>query len=383
MLPVYIIGASRSPIAKVKRGDPNTSSIDSIDPRNLATQVLNDLFDKTSMQMRDSIEFNFRMGSVISKALEPGMFHAPAKNFISKSRWNKHACADALLPGAACATGMLAVQQGVTSILTGYADFAITGGVDMMSRYPDRLVSRIFNDVCYNKTMAALSDIKARQLGLTREHLDDYAALSYQRAKDHINDHDLVPIHLKSQNEPVLTIDEGLLKILSPEAIKRYPPLDNCELTSPATASKYGDAAAFLLLASERAVEEYSLKPIARIIGFARHSEPNPEDFIIAPVWAILKALDEARLTAYDIDMLELNEAFSSTVCATATVLEIPVSKINLWGGAIGTGHPIGATGAALLVKNITMLRKHGKRFGVVALCSAIAEGIACVIERI
>ena len=381
--PVYIVGAQRSPIAKVRRGNPNTSSISQLEPKNLAAQVLNALFSE--VKATRGMEFSFKLGSAISKLLEKrSMFHAPAKHFINGTLWNGANCVDASLIGEACATGLLAIQAGVKDILLNDAELVVAGGVEMMSRHSDEVISKIFLDVSTGKNMAVLSDNKALRLGFSREDQESYALSSYQKAHDHIGDHGLVKIYLPSDKEnPALAQDEGPMKIPTLDMIKRLGLIPGCQITSPASASKYGDAAAFVALASSGAVAIYQLKPLGKIIGFARHSELEPEDFIIAPIGAIKKALERASLRTEDVDLFEINEAFSSTVLATMAGLNIPSEKVNLWGGAIAHGHPIGATGAALVVKNLAMLEKYNKRYGVVALCSAIGEGICCAVERV
>src|SRR3989344_1599910 len=307
MNPVYIVGAKRSPIAKVKRGDPNTSSISSLTPRDLSVQVLNSLFEEVGLPSVKT--FSFRLGSAISKTLEQEtMFHAPAKYFISRTKWERHSnCNDASLIGGACATGLLAVWSGIKDISLGDSDLVVAGGIDMMSRHPDHMVSKIFLDTDTNKTMAELSDAKAMQLGYQREDQDNYAFLSYKRANEHLRDHELVKI--VSPEGHCLEFDEGPVKMPSIETISRLGLLPNCRITSSAAASKYGDAAAFVALTSEHVVSLGGLSPIGKIIGFGRHSESDAESFIKAPVHAISKALIMAGIKTEDVDLFEINEA--------------------------------------------------------------------------
>lgn len=389
MTPVYIVGAQRSPIAKVRAGNLNTSSISVLQPKDLAMQVLDQLFIETSGSRRlPNIEFTFRLGSAVSKFLETkGMLHAPAKRLIEGTLWKNAHCIDALLIGEACATGLLAVLAGVKDIISGCSILAVTGGVDMMSRHPDGAVSKILLDLHSGKNMAALADSKAIKLGITKEEQENYAFSSYQRARQHLNDHDLVQIFTDAGGSasvvPALTVDEGAAREPSLEIIKRTKTLPDCTINSSAFSSKYGDGAAFLSLAPLNIVLEHNMAPLGKIIGYGFHSEAEPEDFIIAPIKAIKKAVAMAGLRIEDIDFFEINEAFASTVLATMKALNISHEKVNPWGGAIAHGHPIGATGAILVVKILTILKKHQKRYGVVALCSAIAEGVACVIEKI
>lgn len=390
MNPVYIVDGVRSPIAKIKRGlrqdgKVNSSSIDSLSPLELARQPLVKLFERTGIAPHECQIF--RMGSAISKKCEPELFHAPAKHVIRNTVPGGNLAITAVTLDEACSTGLVAIEDAVKEIRIGYADLAIAGGVDMMSRHPDEDVVRSVTDYESGKSMAVLSDTTAVREGITRDEYDQYTYESYQFAKAHLHDHEerMIPI-VGPDGAPLLIIDEEVNRTISLEKIAGYPLFDKpypTKITAPIHCSKYGDASAFVMLASERVVISRNLTPCARILGFGSHSEKTAGEFILAPDTAIMKALAEAGIPLSKIDFFEINEAFPGSPLSVMQKRGLPREIVNPWGGAIAHGHPIGATGAVLLVKAITILEKNNMRYAVVSLCSAISEAIAVVIERI
>lgn len=381
---VYVVGMMRSPIASVRRGkagQANTSCISSLTPNNLAAQVLRALFQQSQIYP-DQIN-TFVMGSVISQKVELDMFHAPAKNIIRISNApNKNVRLNAHTIEGACASGLLAIEDAAEEILLEKAEIAVAGGVDMMSRQPNAVILETLTDPEENKLMAILADRKARMLGLSREDHDQYSFESYELAKNHRQDYgdNVVPIVLRDGEPPVLVNDEWIDRALTFDFIQKLSVLPECKIMTLAHSSKYGDAAGFVILASAEAVRKNNLRPLARILSFGSSSKKKPEDFITAPFSAIEQAIYRAGLILESIDYFEINEAFASSPLSFM-YFNVPREKINPWGGAIAHGHPIGATGAILMIKLINILRKEQKKYGVVALCSAIGEAIAAVIE--
>lgn len=389
MRDVYIVGASRSPIAsvgmgKVSAGDTaepvNFSSISSLLPEELAAQVLRDLFARSGLTS-EQMEFFF-LGSAISQKTEHRtLFQNPAKHTL---RTVGRTRAVGRTVEKACSTGLLSVWCGAKKIMLGKAELVLVGGLDMMSRQTNSVLLAGLTDPSTGKLMVQLADRKTRALGFNREDHDRYAFESYQFAKAHLSDHVLVPISLPGGTAPVLTYDEEVDKYYEkavPARMARLRPYPECEFMTILNSSKYGDAAAFLVLASEEAVRRHNLKPIARLVGFEAYSEREPEDFIIAPEGAIGHLLIDAKMSPEAVDCFEVNEAFPTSCISLMKKFDIPRSKISPWGGAIAHGHPIGATGALLLVKLLTILRKEQKRFGVVSLCNAISEATAMLVE--
>ncbi|MEK7636279.1 MAG: beta-ketoacyl synthase N-terminal-like domain-containing protein [Patescibacteria group bacterium] len=386
MKDVFIVGASRSPIASVKRGTDgkkNTSCISSLAPHELAGAVYDNLF---SFGIPHTAVDMFRLGSLISQKTEPTSFHAPAKHILMAGRTERKRRINALTLEGACATGLIAIEDATEEIMLGRSDCAIAGGVDMMSRNFDSDVVAVLTSPETGKNMAMLADSKARALGISRYELDLYASQSYSWARYHKNDHGrfIVPIYLSGASTPILTHDEGVDKARSLAMLQKVDPMSGCEIITPAHASKYGDAAAFVALASLEAVKIHGFRPLAIIRSIESYSEGNPESFITAPNGAIQKALLSAGVSIKDVDTFLINEAFAPSPIHFIKTFNIPREMVNPWGGAIACGHPFGATGAVLLVMLLTILLKsESLRFGVVAICAAGGESTACVIERI
>ncbi|MEK7636280.1 MAG: thiolase family protein [Patescibacteria group bacterium] len=385
---VYVVGTARSPIASVQAGNTdeivNTSVISSLSPVELGEQVLRHLIRESSIDPMN-IQFFF-MGSAISQKVERSMYQAPAKFVFRRATLGQNIPVIARTVEKACSTGLVSIWCAAKKIIIGKAEIAIAGGVDMMSRQANGVILNGLTDPTTGKLMAQLADQKALELGdgFGREAHDACALASYERAKATAHDHALVPIRLLGVEMPVLTYDTEIekygnrLKVLS--KIRPYP---GCKIMTVLNSAKYGDAAAFLMLASENAVREKNLRPLARIVAFAEHSEEDPKDFIIAPAGAAIKALAVAGLQADEIDYWEINEAFPTSSLYVMKKCGVPHEKINPCGGAIAHGHPIGATGGCLAVKNIMICRKMKKRYGIVVVCNAISEATAMIFEMV
>lgn len=384
---VFIVGAVRSGIAAVNPGrdeTPNTSSISSLSPDELAEQVVRSLF-KISGISPDILDC-FVLGSAISQMLETTLFQAPAKYVIRKASDNRLPKAVGIDVEKACSTGLAAIWCAAREIMLGNAEISIGGGVDMMSRRSNDTIILGLTDPITGKLMVELADLKAKELGFSAESHDNYAKRSFALAHQHLEQSSIVPIKLS--NGGLLTLDEVVLKY-PPERIEKlqkrrekilYP---GCEIMTLINSSKYGDAAAFIALASKKAVQDHNLKPLARIVSFGVFGGKEPKNFVIEPFEAICRALDWASLSAGDIDLFEVNEAFPTPCLYLMDKMKIPREKINPWGGAIAHGHPIGATGAILLTKAITILIQERLKYAVISLCNAVDEATAMVIERI
>lgn len=416
MRDVYIVGAVRSPIASVKRGrlskskvkqlaakvtndlkswlekfsglqvkfdsPSNTSAFSGLSPQELAVLVLKSLFNQSGVQP-EWVE-TFRMGSVISQKVEPSMMQAPAKAILRKTVSDpSKILATARTVEQACSTGLVAIAEAAEKVRLGEVEIAVAGGVDMMSRVPDSKVLCGLTDPFTGKLMAHLADEKAQKINFTREDHDQFAIESYQLAKKYLNDHgqSIVPVGLVQVDEEVTRYP------FNPDKIKQMKAIGSNGIITPANASKYGDAAAFVMLASEEAVKKYNLKPLAKFVSFAEHSEKEPRDFVVAPYGAILKALrkvsDSGKIALLSQMIFEVNEAFATAPLSVMRELNVSRDRMNVWGGAIAHGHPIGATGAVLTVKLINILHKENRNYGVVSLCNAVSEATAAVIEKV
>lgn len=302
-----------------------------------------------------------------------------------------------------CSSGLKAVSIGAQQIQLGLENVIIAGGMESMSRAPhyvnlrrtiklghheftDGLLKDGLTDVYNNFHMGRAAELCADKYNLTRQQQDEFALASYEKAatafKSGKFSNEIVPVKLKERNDEVLYSDEDVSKII-PEKVSKLKPafLENGTITA-ANASNLNDGAAALLLASKHALEKYSLKPIARIISYADASQA-PEWFTTSPSVAISKALQQANLSVHDIDYFEINEAYAAVVLANQQILNISKEKINLYGGAVAMGHPLGASGARILCTLTSILTQEGGRYGVAAICNGGGGATAMVIEKL
>ncbi|OGN05045.1 MAG: hypothetical protein A2831_00020 [Candidatus Yanofskybacteria bacterium RIFCSPHIGHO2_01_FULL_44_17] len=386
---VYIVGVARSPIAAVKsgkKGGPNTSSVSSLSPVDLSVQVLRALFEISGIKPIDLD--SFVLGSAISQKVElDSMFQAPAKYIIREASKNNTRAIGTDIEKA-CSTGLAAIWHAAGEIMLCHAEIAIAGGVDMMSRQPNEIIIEGLTDPTTRKFMAELADQKAKELGFSAEDHDRYARESIVFASSHRQQTSIIPIKIDASEKSTVCFDEEV-SILTPDRFDRLQTkrgsllFPDCEIMTPLNCSKYGDAAAFVALASEEAIVAHSLKPLARIVSYAACGGNEPKNFVLQPYEAITRAIKLAGLDPGGIDFFEVNEAFPTTCVYLMQRLGIAREKMNPWGGAIAHGHPIGATGAGLLTKAVTILKEEGHNRAVISVCNAIDEATAMVIERV
>jgi len=383
MNPVYVVGAARSCLFLVQRGKnggKNTSLIDSLSPDVFGAQVRDALF--RSVLINPALVEIFKLGSLISQKAEDGMFHAPAKTVMRAEGSGCSMAINASTVEGACATGLIAIEEAVEEIQLGRVNLALSGGVEMMSRHPEEVIQAVLKSPETGQMMWHLADQKAKALGITREEMDIYSFESYERTNKRGNQLYVVPTYVAGNPDPVLANDEGVTKKgRSLEAIRKANLIEGCELITAAHSSKYGDGAAFTLLASEKAVKEFYLKPLARILAIDAWSEDDPYDFIIAPNTAIPRVVDMAGLTIDQIGVFLINEAFAPGPVSFMKQFGISRDKVNPEGGAIADSHPFGSSGAIRFVMLLDYMKRMQLRYGVLGICAAGGEASACVLE--
>lgn len=303
-----------------------------------------------------------------------------------------------------CAAGMKATVIGAQQIQLGLEDLIITGGMESMSNAPhyallrktiklgdeafvDGLLKDGLTDVYHNFHMGNAAEMCVKKYQLSREEQDEYALQSYSKAakatKEGKFNSEIIPIGIiQKNNQIIIQEDEDIYKVI-PEKVAQLKPtfVENGTITA-ANASNLNDGAAALLLASKEAVVKYNLKPIAKIISYADAAQA-PEWFTIAPSIAIPKALKRANLAISDIDFFEINEAYSAVVLANQKILSLDKRKVNVYGGAVSMGHPLGASGARIICTLISVLKQQGGKIGVAAICNGGGGASAIVIENI
>ena len=305
-----------------------------------------------------------------------------------------------------CGSGMQAVNLARNAILTGESECVVAGGMENMSLAPyimpearvglrmgekkilDSMVSDGLWDPYNNFHMGSAGEKCAKEYKFTREEQDRFAKQSFERAQAAIKSgafkNEIAPVSIpQKKGDPVnFDTDEGPRKVDFAKMTGLKPVFDKEGTITAANASTINDGAAALVVASKEFADKHGLKPLARIVSCAVHAQA-PEWFTTAPVEAMKKALGKAGLKPSDIDLWEVNEAFAVVALAAAKGVEIDESKLNVNGGGISLGHPIGASGARILATLLHAMQARGAKRGLGSLCIGGGEGIAMIVERI
>lgn len=304
-----------------------------------------------------------------------------------------------------CGSGLKAVMLADQSIRLGESKVVVAGGMESMSNAPyfikgarngfkfgnveliDLMIHDGLWDVYNNFHMGNAGELCASEYNITRSEQDDYAIMSYKRAleaqeKGWFAD-EILPIEIEDRKGKIIVDQDEEPKKVNFEKIKQLRPVFKKDGTiTPANASSIDDGASAVVIADETYAKERGLKPLARIIAHTAYAQ-QPEWFTTAPAKAIKKVLDIAGMKIDDIDLFEINEAFAVVAIITCKELGLSYEKVNIHGGAVSLGHPIGASGARLLTTLIYALKKVGKKYGVVSLCIGGGEAVAMIIEMI
>ncbi len=302
-----------------------------------------------------------------------------------------------------CASGLEAVALAAARIRTGDAEVVLAGGVESMSRVPFLDIRAHPNPYLMSHapdtylSMGLSVEGLAHKFGITREQADEFALHSHQKAISAQDSgkfqEEITPVQTALQEvdksgRPVavpvtLEADEGPRRDTSLEALAKLKPAfhPNGVITA-GNASQRSDGAAAVLLMSERKATALGIKPMARFVGYTVVAV-EPADFGIAPAYAIPKLLQRHQLALEDIDRIEFNEAFAAQVLAAHAVYPLPMERVNVLGGAIALGHPLGCTGARQVATILYELQRTGGRYGLITMCAALGMGAAGLIERV
>ncbi|SUI98106.1 Beta-ketoadipyl-CoA thiolase [Sphingobacterium spiritivorum] len=299
-----------------------------------------------------------------------------------------------------CASGLETIATAVAKIKSGMADCIIAGGVEVMSGMPFGGWKIVPNPEVAKENpdwywgMGLTAEAVAKEYNVNREDQDKFSLRSHQRAvaaikNGHLKD-GVVPITVKENylkygkiatREYVVDTDEGPRADSTLEVLSKLKPVfaaDGC--VTAGNSSQTSDGAAFVLVVSEKKMKELNLQPIARLVSYAVAGVP-PRIMGIGPIYAIPKALEQAGLNLQDIDLIELNEAFASQSLAIIRELGLDEEKVNVNGGAIALGHPLGCTGAKLTVQVLNELKRRNKKYGMVTMCVGTGQGAAGIFE--
>lgn len=390
MSEVYIVNGARTPIGSF------LGELSGLSASELGATAIQGVLKRSGVKPEAIDEV------IMGCVLPAGIGQAPARQAMRKAGIPDSTGAVTL--NKVCGSGMKAVMIANAEIKAGDYEMVIAGGMESMSQAPfyvkglrtgvkmgnqtliDSMISDGLWDPYNDMHMGNCAEQCVTKHNLSREEQDAYARQSYERAqkavKDGVFKNEIEPVSIpQRKGDPKLVeTDEEPFKG-DPEKLSGLrPAFDKAGSITAGNASTINDGAAALLLASEEAVKSHGLKPVARIVASATHSH-DPVWFTTAPVDAMKKALQKANLTVEDIDLFEVNEAFAAVAMVAQRELNIPMDKFNVRGGAVALGHPIGASGARLLVTLIHALKDAGKKRGLASLCIGGGEAVAMIIE--
>ncbi len=391
MKEVYIVSAVRTAFGSFG------GTLASVSATKLGAAAIKGALDK--IKLDGKLVNEVIMGSV----LQANLGQAPARQAAKFAGLPDHV--NCTTVNKVCASGMKSIMLAAQSIMLGDNDVVVAGGMENMSAVPfysdstrwgakygnaqliDGLAKDGLTDVYGDFPMGNCAELCAKEMNFSREAQDAFAIESYKKSaaawsagkfKDEV-----VEITVKTKKGDVLFSEDEEYKNVNFEKIPTLKPVFIKEGTvTAANASTMNDGAAALVLMSKEKAEELGLKPLAKIKGFA-DAEQAPEWFTTSPSLAMPKAAQKAGLTIKDLDYFEFNEAFSVVGLANIKLLDLDASKVNVNGGAVSLGHPLGASGARIIVTLINVLKQNGGKFGGAAICNGGGGASAMVIENI
>jgi acetyl-CoA C-acetyltransferase len=391
MKEVFIVSAARTPMGSFG------ASLKDLSATKLGAVAIKEAVKRAGIQVEEIQEV--LMGCV----MQGGLGQAPARqaskfaglpNEVNCTTVNK-----------VCASGMKAVMLGAQSIMLGDNDVVVAGGMESMSNVPfysatmrwgnkfgnaaleDGIAKDGLLDVYHNYPMGNAAELCASECNITREDQDNHAIESYKRSQAAWEagkfDSEIAAVEIPQRNaEPKLfTKDEEPWNVKFDKIPSLKPVFVKDGTVTAANASTMNDGASALVLMSKEKMESLGLKPLAKIIGYA-DAEQAPEWFTTAPTVAITKAIEKAGLTFEQIDFFEINEAFSVVSVANMRNLNIDPAKVNVYGGAVSMGHPLGNSGSRILVTLISALNQEGGKYGVAGICNGGGGASSIVIEK-
>lgn len=385
-----IYGAKRTPTGSFG------GSLSAFSATELGSKAIEGLFLENS-PLKEEIQEVF-MGNVISANLG----QAPARQAALGAGLSENVICTTI--NKVCASGMKSAQLAAMSIQAGINEWVIAGGMESMSQVPhyipslrwgnkygnaeilDGLSKDGLSDAYNGEAMGTCGDATAKKYHFTREEQDNYAIESYKRtafaSEKGLFNAEIVPITIPQRKgvDIVFKEDEEFRKVDFSKIPLLKPAFSPDGTVTAANASTLNDGASALLLGSKNAGEKSGIKPMGRIVSFA-DAEVAPEFFTIAPVKAAPLALNKAGLTWEDISFIEVNEAFAIVPLVFAKTFSIPFEKLNVRGGGVSMGHPLGSSGSRILVTLIHTLQQNGGGYGLAAICNGGGGASAMVIE--
>jgi acetyl-CoA C-acetyltransferase len=386
---IVIVGAKRTPIGAMQ-GKFNTVSASE-----LGAAAIKGAVEQAGVKPGEVDDVLF--GCV----LQAGQGQAPARQAAIKAGLTNTTPATTV--NKMCGSGMKAAMMAFDELTTGNAKVVVAGGMESMTNAPhllpkarggyrygaqqvlDHMATDGLEDAYVGKPMGHFADKTAEKYGFSREEMDAYAKESTERAlnaeKSGAFADEIVPVTVKTRaGEEVVKEDETPYTVKLEKIPTLRPAFNKDGRVTAATSSSISDGAAALVMMTESEAKKRGARPLARVLAYASNAH-EPEWFTTAPVGAIQKVLAKAGWKASDVDLFEVNEAFAVVSMAAMKDIGIPHDKLNVNGGAVALGHPIGATGARIITTLIYALKKRGLKRGVAALCIGGGEGTAIALE--
>jgi acetyl-CoA C-acetyltransferase len=387
---VYILSAVRTPMGSFG------GSLKDISATKLGATAIKGAVERAGIKAEDVQEVY--MGCV----LQANLGQAPARQAAIYAGLSENVCCTTV--NKVCASGMKAIMNGAQSILLGDADIVVAGGMENMSSAPfyapaarwgtkfgnavlvDGMAKDGLTDVYKDYAMGNAAELCARDCHISREQQDEFAIESYKRSQAAISDgkfnDEIVGVEIpQRKGEPVLMLkDEEPFNVKFEKIPELKSPFEKGGSVTAANASTINDGAAAVVLMSSEKANSLGLKPVAKILSYA-DAEQAPEWFTTTPSLALPKAIKKAGLKVEDVDFFELNEAFSVVGIVNIQNMKLDASKVNVNGGAVSLGHPLGASGARIIVTLLNVLKQNGGKIGAAGICNGGGGASAMVIE--
>jgi acetyl-CoA C-acetyltransferase len=388
---IFIVGMARTPIGSFQ------GALASLPAPQLGAAAIEAALSRAGVkkdQVSEVIMGNVLSGGIGQAPARQAMIFAGIPNTVPALTINK-----------VCGSGMKALMLGAQSIALGDSEVVVAGGQESMTNAPyllptarggmrmgnqtavDSMIHDGLWDPYNNQHMGNCGELCAREKSYTRQAQDEYAIESFKRAqraqKEGYFKDEIAPITLAGKKgDTVFDTDEGPAKVVFEKVASLKPAFDKNGTVTAANASTLNDGAAALVLASGDRARKEGWKPLAKIVSYGTNAQA-PEWFTTAPAEAMRRAMKKAGWEMKDVDLFEVNEAFAVVAMAARDELKIPAEKLNVWGGAISLGHPIGASGARIVITLISALKRMGKKRGVAGICIGGGEGTAICVELV
>lgn len=392
MKEVFIVAAVRTPLGSFG------GALSSVSATKLGAAAIKGAIDRVGLDPKEVNEV------IMGCVLQANLGQAPARQAAKFAGLPDEVPATTV--NKVCASGMKAIMQGAQSIMLGDNDVVIAGGMESMSQVPfysenirwgnkygnvsmiDGLAKDGLTDVYHNYAMGNAADMCAKECNISREDQDAFAIESYKRSAAAWAAGkfaaEVIPVNVTGRKGDVIVVseDEEYKNVNFDKVAGLRPAFSKEGTVTAANASTMNDGAAAVLLMSKEKMESLGLKPIAKIRGYA-DAEQAPEWFTTTPSKALPKAVAKAGLKMTDLEYVELNEAFSVVGIVNSQKMSLDPSKVNVHGGAVSLGHPLGCSGARIIVTLINVLAQHNAKIGGAGICNGGGGASAMVIEKL